>query len=67
MRIDRIKLTTLLMKKNLTQKKLAEMAGVSRNTVCLIKCGKSCTSEVGQAIAKALEVDVEELLEKENE
>lgn len=67
MRIDRIKLTTLLMKKNLTQKKLAEKAGISRNTVCMIKCGKSCTSEVGQAIANALGVEVEELLEKENE
>ncbi len=67
MRIDRIKFTTFLLKRNLTQKELAEIAGVSRNTVSSIKCGKSCTDEVGQAIAHALRVDVEELLEKEKE
>lgn len=67
MRIDRIKFTTFLLKRNLTQKELAEIAGVSRNTVSSIKCGKSCTDEVGQAIAHALQVDVEELLEKEKE
>lgn len=67
MRIDRVKFTSYLLKKNLTQNKIAEMAGISRNTVSAIKCGKSCTDEVGKAIAQALKVNVEELLEKEKE
>ena len=67
MRIDRIKLISHLMKRNLTQKKIAEMAGISRNTVSSIKCGRSCSEEVGNAIARALQVDIKELLENENE
>ncbi|MEE0596759.1 MAG: helix-turn-helix transcriptional regulator [Agathobacter sp.] len=67
MRIDRIKLTTLLMEKDLTQKKLAELAGISRGTVSYIKCGKSCTDEVGKAIACALQVNVEDILEEKEQ
>lgn len=63
MRIDRIKLTVELAKRNITQKKIAELAGVSRPTVNAIKNGKSCTNEVGEKIAKALNIPISELLE----
>ena len=45
MRIDRIKLTTELVRRDMTQKKLAELAGISRATVNYIKAGKSCSEE----------------------
>lgn len=63
MRIDRFKLTTELMRQEMTQANLAERAGISRATVNYIKCGKSCTEEIGQKIACALGVPIETLLE----
>lgn len=63
MRIDRIKLVTELAKRDMTQAKLAELAGVSRATVNYIKGGKSCSDEVGKKIAGALGIPVEKLIE----
>lgn len=63
MRIDRIKLVTELARQDMTQAKLAELAGVSRATVNYIKSGKSCTDEVGKKIADALGVSVTTLTE----
>jgi Predicted transcriptional regulators len=47
----------------MTQTRLAELSGVSKATISYIKCGKSCSNEVGQKIAEALGVAVEEILE----
>lgn len=63
MRINRIKFITELEKQDMTQKRLAELSGVSRATINYIKGGKRCTDEVGQKIAKALGVDVTEIIE----
>lgn len=63
MRIDRFKLTTELMRQELTQKQLAEISGVSRATINYIKAGKSCSDEIGQKIAKALKVKVADIIE----
>lgn len=63
MRINRIKLITELEKRDMTQKRLAELSGVSRATINYIKGGKRCTDEIGQKIAEALGVTVEEILE----
>jgi len=48
MRIDRIKFVSEMMKRDLTQCKLAEMSGVSRVTIGYIKAGKSCSEEACQ-------------------
>ena len=64
MRINRLKLVTELVKRDMTQIELAEAAGVSRATVGYIKCGKSCSDVVGIKIANALGLPIEELLEK---
>lgn len=64
MRIDRIKLVSELTRRDMTQKRLAELAGVSRASVNYIKSGKSCSDAVGNKIAKALGVSIEELLEE---
>lgn len=63
MRIDRIKLITELKRRDMTQKRLAELSEVSRTTINYISAGKSCTDEVGQKIAYALGVDVTEIIE----
>ena len=63
MRINRVKLVAELTRQDMTQKRLAELAGVSRATVNSIKCGKSCTDEIGNRIAAALGGDVTEILE----
>lgn len=62
-RIDRFKLTTELMRQELTQKQLAEISGVSRVTINYIKAGKSCSDEIGKKIAKALKVKVTDIIE----
>lgn len=64
MRIDRVKLVSELTRQELTQKRLTEISGVSRATINYIKSGKSCSEEIGKKIAKALNVPIENLLEK---
>lgn len=63
MRINRIKLVTELTRQDMTQSRLAELSGVSRATVNFIKNGKSCSSDTANKIAKALNVDVTEIIE----
>ena len=63
MRIDRVKLITEMARADLNGKQLGELAGISRATVSSVKCGKRCSEETASKIARALGVDVEELLE----
>lgn len=64
MRIDREKFTVALLKRELTQKKFSEMTGLSRGTINGVKNGRSCSDRAGRIIAKALEMDIEELREQ---
>lgn len=63
MRIDRVKLVAELTRQDMTQKRLAELSGVSRATINYIKSGKSCTEEVGRKIAKGLGVKLSQITE----
>lgn len=63
MRIDRVKLVTELARRDMNQKQLAELSGVSRATINYIKSGKSCSDAVGQKIAAALNIDLKKILE----
>lgn len=63
MRINSIKLVSEMMRQDMTQKKLAEKAGVSRTTINAVKCGRSCSDASGIKIADALKVPLETLLE----
>lgn len=62
-RIDRVKLVAELTRRDMTQKRLAELSGVSRATINYIKSGKSCTDEVAQKIAKGLGVELSQIIE----
>lgn len=62
-RLDRIKFNMEMLKQNMTQGELAEKTGISRATICYIANGKSCSNETAEKIAKALDVDVTEIIE----
>lgn len=64
MRIDRIKFTAIMTKYDLTAEKLSKASGVHVGTISRIRCGASCRYETARAIAQALNVPVEELLEE---
>lgn len=64
MRIDRIKLKTELVKREMRQKDFAELAGVSRGTITGIANGRACNDETAQKIAKALNMSIGELKEQ---
>lgn len=61
MRIDRIRFVAEITKKDLTQKELAEISGVSRATINSIKNGKTCSKAVAEKIARSLDVQLDEL------
>ncbi len=63
MRIDRIKLITEMARRDLHGEDLARIAGISRVTLTSVRCGKSCSSETANKIARALGVDVTEIME----
>lgn len=64
MRIDRVKLVAELKRKEMTQKHLAEITGISRATIGYIVGGKNCRDDIGHKIANALNLPIEKLLEK---
>ena len=64
MRIDRVKLATELARRELRQKSLAELAGISQNTVSAISCGKTVSPQTAGKVAGALNVPLEQIVEK---
>lgn len=67
MKINRVKLIAEMARQRMTVKQLAEMSGVSCPTVTNIRSGKSCSDLVGKSLARALNVDVAEIIETETE
>lgn len=65
MRIDRKKLAGIMFDKDITATALAQKCNVSRQTISNIRHGKSCLDAVGKAIANALEVDINDLIENQ--
>lgn len=66
MKIDRVKLIAEMARQNIGVKQLADKAGVSRVTISAVRCGKSCGHNTALHIARALGVDMTELLEVED-
>ena len=63
LRIDRVKLIAEMARQDVTNIQLAAKSGVSRVTVTAVRCGKSCSQESAERIARALGVDVTEIME----
>lgn len=63
MRIDNKKLRHIMIDRDVGQKQLAEMSGVSRAVVNNVCCGRSCTSTTAMKIAEALNIPLEDLIE----
>lgn len=63
MRINRKKLIVAMLDRNLNVLQLAQSSGVSRATISSVKCGKSCSKDTGEKIARALGVPVENIVE----
>lgn len=65
MRVDRYKLLVKMAQKDLTTIRLAELAGLSRMTISSIRSGKTCSIQTANKLARALNVDVTELLKED--
>ena len=63
MNIDKRKLRHIMIDRDVGQKQLAEMGGVSRAVVNNVCCGRSCTSTTAMKIAEALNIPLEDLIE----
>lgn len=63
MRIDRVKLVTELARRDMNQRRLSELSGVSRVTISSIRGGRSCSETTAQKIADALNIDLKKILE----
>ena len=65
MKISSTKLGIVMAEKGVSFLELSKDSGVSRTTLSYIKNGKSCKPEIIAKIAKSLEVEMIELIEKE--
>lgn len=63
MKISKTKIFILMAKKNMNQKNLAETAGMSRGNLSTIINGKNCQPTTAFRIAKALHVEVTDILD----
>ena len=66
MKINALKAQILMGERGLTIKRLAELSGVSRQTISCIISGKGCTPQVAYKIATALGQELEEIVRKED-
>ncbi|OUP26267.1 helix-turn-helix transcriptional regulator [Faecalibacterium sp. An192] len=63
MRIDRVAFAAALARRDINQKRLAELSGVSRVTITAVKSGKTCSEETARKLAAVLGP---EIMEKED-
>lgn len=58
MRIDRVAFAAEMARRDINQKRLAELSGVSRVTITAVKSGKSCRADTAQKLAQVLGPDI---------
>lgn len=63
MRIDRVAFAAALARRDINQKRLAELSGVSRVTITAVKSGKTCSEDTAHKLAAVLGP---EIMEKED-
>ena len=64
MKINVFKIKIKMEEKVLTIKKLAELSGVSRQTISCIISGKSCTPQVAYKIATVLDQEFSQIVKE---
>lgn len=67
MKINVFKMQILMGERGLTIKKLAELSGVSRQTISRIISGKGCTPQVAYKIATALDQELSQIVKEDVE
>lgn len=63
MRINRVKFITEMAKRDITDQELSMCSGIARTTISSIKRGKSCRKETAIALATALNIKLEDIVE----
>ena len=58
MRINRERLAVAMIRRDMTQKRLAELSGVSRITITAVAGGKSCSKETADKLAAVLGAEI---------
>lgn len=64
MKIKTMAFRCIIAERGLTPTSLAELAGLSRNTVSCVINGKTCSFSTAAKLAKALNVSLEEIAEE---
>ena len=67
MKINVFKMQILMGERGLTIKKLAELSGVSTQTISCIISGKGCTPQVAYKIATALDQELSQIVKEDVE
>ena len=65
MRLKHKMLNHIMIDKSMKLRRLQELTGISKATLSAVKNGKTCSFATAAKIAKALDVDVMELIEQE--
>lgn len=67
MRLNRIKFIVAMAEADITAQELSVRSGIARTTISCIKRGKSCRKETAIALARALNVSAEAIIEHQPE
>lgn len=62
--VDRVALIALMVRQDITGEELAQKAGVGRSSVVKMRQGRAVWRTTAQHVARALGVDIAELLEQ---
>lgn len=65
MRLKKNMLKHIMVDRDLKLRQLQEITGVSKQTLSAVSNGKSCSFETAEKLAKALNLDLMELIERE--
>lgn len=64
-RLKKNMLKHIMVDRDLKLRQLQEISGVSKQTLSAVSNGKSCSFETAEKLAKALNLDLMELIERE--
>lgn len=64
MRLKHNVLKHIMVDRDMKLKQLQQLTGISKSTISSVSNGKSCKYETAEAIAKALDIDIMELIER---